>query len=862
MDFYVWSQERYIRFMTYEADLRIGINLRAEAGELIPEIVELAPVDGTARVFNTEELLREDPASLADSMSLVLETAIGMFAGGLGGFALPEIEGLQLEVPEGGIQGIEDGGESFLGIFANLAPPTSPLTTKVDTSMSIIDAEIDPTALELETLDQGRRPRVTLQVQGIDGPAGADLEYSVRVDGMPWSRWTTDTEIVLDDEVALLFQAKHTIEARARVVGEPLTVDESPAFQQLIIDVLAPRAEIEQTAEGTQLFAWDVVTPNEDLQIRHRPIGGDAWSEWIRFGDMGPLPVGEIEVEVKDEAGNVGSTSSALIRGTPNPNGSGCECSVDGRGDPKAPTVALLLLVLFVIARRRKAPLALREAPRKEGRGRRGRTFLFLNLVLPFALAIGGCDCGGEGDDTVIEDNPPTDDGGTNMDGGPPGAALEPGLLATHLDMAAQADGTLVLAGYSPGNPPRTRYGDLVVGVWDSGAETVSWEIVDGAPDGPVTNEPGWRDGVSAAGDDVGRWASIISVDGDVHVAYYDKTNGALKLASGTPGGSWAVHTVDDEGDAGRYASLIATPSGVAVSYLVTNVATATPGKPTSAIKVATASGVPGGATDWTITEVYSAEIPCRFALCPEGVACVEDGTCQMEGTGCDCASDEACIEGSCRATFTDDWVEAYPEAVGLYTSLANTSAGLGVVWYDRTAGNIWGSAFDGSTWGTPFLIDGYEVGEAFIGDSGVGASLAVDSADVWHVTYVDGAEETLRYARIEGGTVTTEVVDNGTTDGTTMHDDGRHLVGDDSSIVVTDGGEVRVAYQDATAGRAMFARRGGDGTWTLSVVDEDDVTGFFTSQVVIGTTSYVATWWRNDSSDNRGNGVRVVSID
>lgn len=857
MDFYVYSSERFIRFMTYEADLRIGINLRAEGGQLIPEIVELAPAEGTGRVFNTEDLLREDPETLATSMGLVLETAIGMFAGGIGAIDLPDIMGLQLDVPDGGIQGITDDGEAFLSIFANLAVAPSPFTAKLDTRMQIVNAEIDPTSLALDTLGQGEMPRVTLQVEALDVPLDTEVEYSVRVDGMPWSRWTTDTEIVLDDETALLFQAKHTIEARARIAGEPNSVDDSPAFQELIVDILAPELELESAADGgTTVVAWDVVTKNEDLLVRYRAIGGTEWSEWTRQGDLGTLPVGEIEVEVKDEAGNVGSTSSALIRGRPNPAGGGCDCAVEGEGSSKAPFSALLMLAVFFVWRRRTGGV---RPARKEARGPRGRTFLFLNFLLPLALALGGCDCGGGGDDD------PTADGDMMMpaeDMGPR-PPLDPGLLATHLDMASQEDGSLVLAGYSPGNPPRTRYGDLVVGVWDSAAEVVDWEIVDGAPDGPVTNEPGWRDGVSAPGDDVGRWASVIVAGGEVHVAYYDQTNGALKFASGTPGGSWAVHTVDEDGNAGRYASLIATSSGVAVAYMAVINATETPGQPTGVVRVATASGVPAGASDWTVGEVLSKAIPCRFELCPDGAACVETGMCMTTGSDCgECGSDEACVGGSCQATFTEDWVQAHPEAVGLYASLAETSTGLGLVWYDRTEGNLWGSAESGGTWGEPFLIDGYGVGDSFIGDSGIGASLAVDASDVWHVTYVDGAEENLRYARIEGGTVETEIVDNGTTDGTTMHDDGRHLIGDDSAVVVTDGGEVRVAYQDATAGRAMFARRGGDGSWTLSVADEGDFSGYFTDQVLVGGTSFVATWWRNDSEDSRGNGVRVVSID
>ena len=100
-------------------------------------------------------------------------------------------------------------------------------------------------------------------------------------------------------------------------------------------------------------------------------------------------------------------------------------------------------------------------------------------------------------------------------------------------------------------------YGDLVTGAWDPAATSVDWEIVDGAPTMPVSGDPnGWRGGVSAPGDDVGLWTSVAEAGETIHVAYHDRTNGALKLASGGPG-AWNVQVVDDTGFAGRYASLL-----------------------------------------------------------------------------------------------------------------------------------------------------------------------------------------------------------------------------------------------------------------------------------------------------------------
>jgi hypothetical protein len=114
-------------------------------------------------------------------------------------------------------------------------------------------------------------------------------------------------------------------------------------------------------------------------------------------------------------------------------------------------------------------------------------------------------------------------------------------------------------------------------------------------------------------------------------------------------------------------------------------------------------------------------------------------------------------------------------------------------------------------------------------------------------------------YARIEGGVVTAETVDDGSTDGTAPNPDGRHIVGDDSSIVVSEGGEIRIAYQDATVQRAMIARRPvSGGAWTLSIFDAEDSTGYWIEQALLGSTSVIATYYRTAGEG----GVRVFNVD
>lgn len=839
IDFYVYSQERFVRFMTYEADFSIPMNLAVMDGEIVPEILGLTADNSV--VTNQEVLLTEDPAMLAGVIEDILSAFASMAFEGLGGFALPELMGLELQVPEGGIQGIEESGEEFLGIFANLAVAGGPMPYVIaaDTRLEVGTPVLDPEAMTLANWGNGEIPKIDLFFEA-DGPEAVEFEYSYRLDNMQWSQWTTDEHVVFESRT-LLFQAVHTIEARARVVGERDTVDLTPASAEVVIDILAPAVKLENVLSGTLVTGRDVIS--DDLEVRFREPGGE-WSDWAQLQDEHVIGSDEVDVEVRDPSGNVGSASNALIRGRPNPAADGgCACSIPGQRDDR-PLGGLALLGLLGFFLRRRQPA------RKEAGSKKARTFLSratISTALFFVLAIAGCDCGS---------NPGPDDGGldANIDGpvgdvpgtdtGPAGP-LDPGNLATHLDMAVLSDGsTLVLSGYNAGVPPSTRYGDLVVGTWNG--TDVDWETVDGIPDVDPTNDPtGYRGGISDPGDDVGEYSSIVAAaDDTLSISYFDRTNGALKLASGTIGGSWNVETVDDEGWAGEYSALTAHGSGLAIAYLAVMEPASMPGRPTSEVRVAT-----GSAGAWNITRIGTSEIACRPQFCPEGSACLENG---------DCVADPGA-----ETPLDDPYIEDRPPAIGLFTRIASTPDGnLALVYYDRDAGNIMGSAFDGSAWGAPFMIDGYGVGNPDIGDCGVGASLSVDDAGVWHVSYVDGAEEALRYARVEGGTPTTMLVDDGSTDGMNPHPDGRHIVGDDSSIAVTSSGEIRIAYQDATSQRALLARGSGDGTWEIQIVDMDDSAGYFTTQVLVGTTSFVAHWWRQQMRDMLGNGVRIATVD
>lgn len=907
MDFYVWTTERYVRFMTYQADLAIQINLVVEGSQLVPEIVGITPSNSSV---TNSELLSENPTMIASTLESIIMSFADMFASGLSGFDLPAIMGFNLTVPDGGIRGVDSDGETFLGIFANLSLASGmALSAPVETSLEISDLVLDRESMSLEAWDAEDRNTVWLHF-GVDGdavgPVGVEYEYSYRIDGTHWRPWTRDRRVQIDDEI-LLLQARHTIEARARVVGEYLTTDPTPASVDVLIDILAPTLEVEPVASGWTIRGRDVVSRRDNLEARFRLPGGE-WTEWTGLvdgrldvtADLAALAGGEdFGVELRDEAGNVSSATLPIIRGIADPALSGgCGCRAAGPRWPGALTSILSLLVLGLVVGR---------ARRKEG-ARPGRTFRALKttLLLALGLTLGalavGCSCGSpmapcndecapamgtelmgdiccEATNECVSYNRedlcdpgficPVDN--VELDGCMPTCSmcerqppLSPGLLATDLDFVTTTMGDMV-SGYSPGVPPSRPYGDLVFGEVGTDGD-VMWEIVDGAPRMPVTNDPdGWRGGVSAPGDDVGRWTSMVDGGGRTYIAYYDATNGDLKIAIGAPM-AWDIHVVDEAGDSGRYASMVLTSSGApAIAYL--RAERQPDGTVRSGVRVAIASSAtPGAASDWTITEVSGAITPCRGGDCESDEVCLDTGACVMRGTcspACS-ANDEVCSGTACVAGFAPDYVEDLPPRHGMYAQLVATTSGLALVWYDRTTGNLWGASATGTTWGAPFLIDGYMVAAGGSGgDSGLGASLFVDGSGTWHVTYINGAEEELWYARAAGGAVMLrERIDDGSTDGTARHPDGRHIIGDDSSVVVLSSGEVRVAYQDATAARTMLARRTGAGTWSISVIDDVDASGFWVEQVLTGggAGSTVATFWRRNETGNP-NGVRITPV-
>jgi MYXO-CTERM domain-containing protein len=877
VDFYVWSMDRFIRAMTFTGDLSIPINLSTAVdpqknpnGGLLPALGDIGVQN--AKVTNSD-VLTDDPAIVAG--------AIGPLFGGIIGQALGNLKpidlasslsqyGLGLTIPAGGIRKLTKGSDDFLAIFANLALAKGTAVQQADVQARILDKTVHPEAMGLATADRAKLPELHVEFgSSLDNGAHA-VEYSYAVDQGTRSEWSSKRNFVIKND-SLFLQGKHVLHVYAREKDVPESESTTPADVPFTIDVLAPQVSLDTSDDGAlAVKAWDIVSDDSALTMRFRTTdavgNASAWSAW---GVVAPVAAAQlagassVQVEVKDEEGNVASQSSSLIRGKPDgtlTTAGGCGCSTPGTTGPNGFVFGLPALAALLglgLRRRRGEKPAPAPSSTPTTRGRRSRAALLtLASVAVIATAYPGCSCGGDdqvGTGCGADCNQPCE------------APLEKGLIGAYTSVAVAKDGTTWVSGYDDAylsNGQNILYGDFVIGKYDSGKQQVQWQILDGLPpaatDGTcAVNDPrGWRAGLTDPGDDVGLW-SALTVDGDGHpiAAYYDATNRQLKGAS-WDGSQWFVYVIKTQANAdiGRYVKMITVGGNPVIAFLTMEKGTG--GKTRSKVVVGKANkALPTSGSDWAFEDAAVDETgPCQASFCDGGQVCVKSsGSCTATATGCtpaDCGTGNACVsvngKATCTAVLGKDAVQAYPNAYGAYVSLAvNPKGGFGIVMYDRIRGNLVALVNAGGKW-TPTILDG-ETGvrpnAVDTGDMGIGASLTITANGDWHVSYVNGIKESLQYLVWPGGAGkpgTPEVVDDGYDNGK-PYPDGKHIVGDDSTIDVDGGGVVRIAYQDATAGKLRVANGAPSGAthkWTAKAVAQTNRFGGFFPRFVPGTPS------------------------
>ncbi len=376
VDFYVFSLDRFVRFFTYTADVTVPVNLQTGKDPKTNPNGGILPVLGDISLANASvtnaELLLDDPAAVSNGVTGLLGGIVGQFLGG--GFKPIDLTsalasfGLAMDIPTGGIRKITSGSDDFLAIFANLTKAAGTAREEADTRATLVEKIVDRDAMGLSSAVRARFPKLRVHAEGI---ATKPTEQTWWVDNGPHAAWTIERDITVDQD-AMLLQGKHVLYVSSRVVGDMLSEDNTPAEIPFTIDTLAPLVQGARAGGRITIRAHDYVSTDATLVARRRVDGG-PWTEWASLSAASSFDAPEaaaVDVDVKDEEGNIGQVSLPLIRGKADSSlaaaGSGCGCRVTGSsggGSTGGATLSLfgVAIVIASLARRR-ARIAQRAA--------------------------------------------------------------------------------------------------------------------------------------------------------------------------------------------------------------------------------------------------------------------------------------------------------------------------------------------------------------------------------------------------------------------------------------------------------------------------------------------------------------------
>ncbi len=226
-------------------------------------------------------------------------------------------------------------------------------------------------------------------------------------------------------------QGKHVIEVRSKVVGEPMTLDPEPAQVEVVVDAEPPVITVGKVEAGKIALTFEDKVSGDRSVARVRLDAG-SWSAWQPVADLAVVDVkeaGVIDVEAKDEEGNIASTSQELVRGRVEVLAGGCGCSVAGADQPASSgSVWLLGAAIAGIASRffkrdrsRKPAAARPVSAALPRRTLALRSYVAPVAVLAFASTWAGCNCGVETTPSSSESS--SSSSGTGGGSGIPGSS-------------------------------------------------------------------------------------------------------------------------------------------------------------------------------------------------------------------------------------------------------------------------------------------------------------------------------------------------------------------------------------------------------------------------------------------------------
>jgi hypothetical protein len=242
LDFFLSVDDQWIRTFTIVSDIHLPIGLEvAGMGQLTPVLGDVADAFTNVSVKNTEAIT-EAPAELAALFPSLLAVVLPQLSSGLAPVALPSLGSLSLDVKD--ITAVDN--DSFLAIFANLVPAAAMARAPVETraSLAAIDEPSREIARDPKRWAGAAGPSVTVELGGVVSDREAnrevDLEWSYRLDGGMWSAWSASPRLTVRSR-ALWLSGVHRMEVRARQIGIPASMDETPVVLELPIGMADTR---------------------------------------------------------------------------------------------------------------------------------------------------------------------------------------------------------------------------------------------------------------------------------------------------------------------------------------------------------------------------------------------------------------------------------------------------------------------------------------------------------------------------------------------------------------------------------------------------------------------------------------------
>lgn len=259
LDFYVFLDERYVRFMRQTVDLDLPVGLDVDAmSQIVPVLGDIGQAVGNVRVTDSA-LLKESPTQLARLFPSLLPVLAGSLSS-LDPIKLPDIMGLQLSPIQITSTADTTGKLSLLGLFLSIKLSTMPLAGEDMTLLAQGTDEPTETFAQLEsvtvpaaealavTAEVQQSTRVVVRVDASSHVSG-DREWQYRIDGGFWRPFDNQHQIIIE-EPELRLAGKHNIEVRARVAGQPGTLDPSPAKLEFTVDPVASSAKVSPSAKA------------------------------------------------------------------------------------------------------------------------------------------------------------------------------------------------------------------------------------------------------------------------------------------------------------------------------------------------------------------------------------------------------------------------------------------------------------------------------------------------------------------------------------------------------------------------------------------------------------------------------------